>query len=237
MRVQRSLATRTIVESVRNGTTFTFVEAINLLSTRQLHQESNRLSFQRSRNIRKAFTFVPRWNSFHVEEAWVRYVFFEISNSKKKKYWKIFLNVWVFFTVEKSYFKKYILVRGGIFLNNSKLFNFRAYELINTRAFRLSKHRIKERSRRLYINKGNGRSGVQSDYTRSISHLPFGFRLRRTRSSIRDELVAFIREIADRRFAIFSPAAPIASRFILPLAYCTICKCDRCNLTVNHRCD
>lgn len=124
---------------------------------------------------------------------------------KKKKYWKIFLNVWVFFTVEKSYFKKYILVRGGIFLNNSKLFNFRAYELINTRAFRLSKHRIKERSRRLYINKGNGRSGVQSDYTRSISHLPFGFRLRRTRSSIRDELVAFNREIADRRFAIFFP--------------------------------
>lgn len=206
MRVQRSLATRTIVESVRNGTTFTFVEAINLLSTRQLHQESNRLSFQRSRNIRKAFTFVPRWNSFHVDEVWVRYVFFEISNSKKKKkYWKIFLNVWVFFTVEKSYFKKHILVRGGIFLNNSKLFNFRAYELINTRAFRLSKHRIKERSRRLYINKGNGRSGVQSDYTRSISHLPFGFRLRRTRSSIRDELVAFNREIADRRFAIFFP--------------------------------
>lgn len=138
--------------------------------------------------------------------TWVRYVFFEISNSKKKKkYWKIFLNVWVFFTVEKSYFKKYILVRGGIFLNNSKLFNFRAYEFINTRAFRLSKHRIKERSRRLYINKGNGRSGVQSDYTRSISHLPFGFRLRRTRSSIRDELVAFNREIADRRFAIFFP--------------------------------
>lgn len=202
MRVQRSLATRTIVESVRNGTTFTFVEAINLLSTRQLHQESNRLSFQRSRNIRKAFTFVPRWNSFHVGE--IR-VFWNLEFEKEKKVLENILNVWVFFTVEKSYFKKYILVRGGIFLNNSKLFNFRAYEFINTRAFRLSKHRIKERSRRLYINKGNGRSGVQSDYTRSISHLPFGFRLRRTRSSIRDELVAFNREIADRRFAIFFP--------------------------------
>lgn len=72
-RTLRTPRVRTIVESVRNGTTFTFTSRplIYFLRGQPLHQESNNLSFQR---IEKRIRSVK-----HSGYVWVKFALREIS--------------------------------------------------------------------------------------------------------------------------------------------------------------
>lgn len=90
-RTLRTPRVRTIVESVRNGTTFTFTSRplIYFLRGQPLHQESNNLSFQR---IEKRIRSVK-----HSGYVWVRFALREISFLDSSRIsGEIFSNVWIF---------------------------------------------------------------------------------------------------------------------------------------------